>query len=218
MLENLVDDLDDVKNRLNRLAPAGYTFALNVRYFTPEFYYSTYPDEWVKRYTEGRYALFDPVTIWCRTHTGKTRWSEINIGILGGPGRNIMQNAKEYDLLYGGAVASRGPTGAALKSLIFGARNDRELTDDELEELSDILEELIAAAGNNAGLSDVELEVLGLLADGLSQADIAEKKGVSSSTIKARIDRARVALGAKNAVQAVAIAAKRGLILPHPVD
>lgn len=218
MLEHLVDDLEGVNNRLKTLAPAGYTFALNVRYFTPEFYYSTYPDEWIKRYTEGRYALFDPVTIWCRTHTGKTRWNDINVGILGGPGRNIMATAKEYDLLYGGAVASRGPTGAALKSLIFGARNDREMTDGELEELSVILEELIVAAGNNAGLTEMEVEILALLADGHSQSEIADKKGISASTVKARLDRARIALGAKNVMQAVAIAATRGLILPQPID
>jgi LuxR family transcriptional regulator len=79
-----------------------------------------------------------------------------------------------------------------------------------------ILEEIVAAVGKQAGLSDVELEALRDLAAGMTHNEIADQRGVSPATIKKRLERAREVLGARNAVQAVAIATRRGLIFSDP--
>lgn len=216
MLQNIIDDIHGIEARLNLIAPMGYTLALNIRYFTPEFYLSTYPDEWVRIYTERRYALFDPVTVWCRFNEGKIRWSEIDIGVLSKVGSHIMEHARTFNLLYGGSSAWLPLSGGGIKSVLCGARSDREMTDEELAELADILNLVSEAVGTNAGLSAVELEALRDLAVGLTHNEIADQRRVSPATIKKRLERARLVLGARNSVHAVAIATRRGLILTDP--
>lgn len=76
MLQNILDDMAGLEGRILGCAPMGYALAINIRGFTPEFYLTTYPDEWVKIYHHRRYALFDPATIWSRFHEGRIRWSE----------------------------------------------------------------------------------------------------------------------------------------------
>ena len=51
------------------------------------------------------------------------------------------------------------------------------------------------------------------LAAGQTQKEIAIARQISPETVKKRLERARIALDARNAVHAVAIATKRGLIL-----
>lgn len=59
-------------------------------------------------------------------------------------------------------------------------------------------------------------EALRDLAAGLTHNEIADLRGVSPATIKKRLERAREVPGARNAVHAVAIATRRGLILRDP--
>jgi len=216
MLQNIIDDMEGMDARLMSIGPKGYMLALNIRYFTPEFYLATYPPQWVEIYTSRRYALFDPVTFWCRFNEGTTRWSEIEFGALRGPGNLVMQQAESYGLKFGGATAIRNGAEARVKSVLCVAREDRELTDDELASLAEILEQISAAVGRHAGLSEPELEILRDLALGMTHNEIADARRISPATVKKRLERARVVLGARNGVHAVAIAAKRGLILTDP--
>lgn len=216
MLQNIVNDMVGVEARLREITPRGYALAINIRHLTPEFLLSTYPEEWVSIYTEKRYALFDPVTIWCRLSEGAKRWSEIDIGPFSRIGNLVMTHALQFNLVYGGAVSVSNKSNSNVKSLISGARDDRELTDEELNELEAILKRIVTAVGHHAGLSAAELNTLRDLATGMTHDEIAYRQSVSPAAVKKRIERARKVLGARNAVQAVAIAARRGLIITNP--
>jgi len=216
VLQNIIDDMEGMEARLRSIVPLGYNLAVNIRYFTPEFLTSTYPEAWVEIYAVRRYALFDPVTLWCRFNEGASRWSDIEFGALQNVGKIVMDHAQTFGLKFGGAAAMRSGSGKGTKSVLSGARSDRELYDDELAELLSILEEISAAVGQHAGLSESELEMLRDIAKGMTHNEIADARRISPATVKKRLERAREVLGARNAVHAVAIATRRGLILTDP--
>ena len=216
MLQNILPDIEKLETRLRGVVPGGYMLALNIRYLTPEFLQSTYPSDWVTIYTDRRYVLFDPVVVWARFSVGTTRWSEIPTGYSRGAGLHILDHASQFGLNYGGVVSSRGPSGSHCLCVLSGARADRELRLSELQSMAAILDEIVEAVGEHAGLAEVELEALRDLAAGLTHNEIADQRGVSPATIKKRLERAREVLGARNAVHAVAIATRRGLIFTDP--
>ena len=64
------------------------------------------------------------------------------------------------------------------------------------------------------GLTPRECEVLGLLVEGLSQPDIAERLYLSPKTVGTHIQRIMGKMGVKSRTQAVAVAARQGLFDP----
>lgn len=216
MLHKILPDMEKLESRLRTIVPGGYMLALNIRHLTPEFLQSTYPSDWVRIYTERRYVLFDPICAWARFTVGTTRWSEIPEGFSRGASAHILDHARQFGLNYGGVVSSRGPSGSHCLCVLSGAREDRELRASELKSLEDILDAMVGAVGQHAGLTEVEVEALRDLAAGLTHNEIADQRGVSPATIKKRLERAREVLGARNAVHAVAIATRRGLIFTEP--
>jgi DNA-binding NarL/FixJ family response regulator len=71
-----------------------------------------------------------------------------------------------------------------------------------------------ASDDDSFGLTPRECEVLGLLVDGLSQPEIAERLYLSPKTVGTHIQRIMGKMGVKSRTQAVAVAAREGLFDP----
>jgi len=71
---------------------------------------------------------------------------------------------------------------------------------------------LLVGGRNGAALTEREHDVLALLTEGLSNAEIAERLGISAQTVRTHIEKAMARLGAATRTQAVAIALRRSLI------
>ena len=65
---------------------------------------------------------------------------------------------------------------------------------------------------SNPELSERELEVLGLMAQGMSNLDIATALIIGESTVKSHINRILSKLGVSDRTQAVIVAVKRGIV------
>ena len=181
---------------LGHLAPCGFSAGLHIRFASPLIYVRTYDEAWTKLYDENAYALRDPLVFWGLGVKGSTRWSAIK---LPDP-FNILGQAKCYGLAFG-AVISCGPITS--RSIVGMAHNEREFTDEEIAEAVRIVHNLHYAAEPPTELTPAQVEALRLLADGDRHAAAAAKLGISESAFKARLQSARVRLGARTTAQAL---------------
>ena len=85
----------------------------------------------------------------------------------------------------------------------------------DADEKLDGYEEVVAALSEPPKPSQRELELLYLMADGYTDAEIAEKLSISAKTMRSRLHALRMKMHARTRTHAVSIAFRRGLL---PVD
>lgn len=216
MLWSIVSNLRETDARLRAIGTAGYSLVVNVRGLTPEYYLSTFPKHWLTLYDERQYAVFDPVSIWARLNSGRIRWSEIRSEGLTPVQQFILSRGADHGLVYGGGVSRSEPENRGTFSFLFCARSDRELLDEELDAIEESLDLILSAVSGQPGLGGQDLRILSDLGQGYSQKEIAAALTLSPETVKKRLEKIRVHLGARNSTHAVSLAQRRGLILSLP--
>jgi LuxR family transcriptional regulator len=182
--------------KLDRLAPMGYTVGLHIRFATPLIYKSSYPAAWVEHYNSHSYYLRDPLVFWGVGVEGTTRWSAIPLPDPFG----VMKKAANHGLNYG-AVSSYGPITS--RSIVGISRSDREFTDEEMGQLKEVTIQLHIEAKPPSELTKAQIEALQCLANGDRHAAAAEKLGITESAFKARVQSARIRLEARTASEAI---------------
>ena len=102
---------------------------------------------------------------------------------------------------------------------VVSARITRRLLEEYAATLPDLSVDADGAGGAEenpalASLTEREREVLLAVADGLSNAEIAERLYVSEATVKSHVGRLLAKLGLRDRVQAVVFAFQSGLVRP----
>jgi LuxR family transcriptional regulator len=182
--------------RLDQLAPMGYTVGLHIRFATPLIYKSSYPTAWVDHYNSNSYYLRDPLVFWGVGVAGTIRWSDIPLPDPFG----VMKKAASHGLNYG-AVSSYGPITS--RSIVGIGRSDREFDDSELGQLRELTIQLHIEAKPPSELTKAQVEALQCVANGDRHTAAAEKLGISESAFKARLQSARVRLEARTTSEAI---------------
>jgi len=188
--------LDQMMLELGKMSPCGFSAGLHIRFAAPLVYVRTYPEKWIRIYDENAFALRDPLVFWGLGVKGQTRWSDIK---LPDP-FNIIGQARKAGLLFG-AVISHGPISS--RSIVGMARDDREFTEDEIDRAAALVHEMHELAEPPSELTPAQAEALRLLAEGDRHTAAAAKLGISESAFKARLQSARVRLGARTTAQAL---------------
>ncbi|WP_425039502.1 autoinducer binding domain-containing protein [Primorskyibacter sp. S187A] len=197
--ETLMEEITD-------LAPAGFRMVRHAAIFDPVIdFVDGMSEEWADIYLKRGYAISDPVFLWSILNTGAIRWNEVRKNDF----NDILEKAKAYEMNYG-AVASQVVNGRF--SILSISRQDRDYTDSEVARCAELLESAIMERQPEAVLKPAEQVILQALARGESLQQLAEDSESPISTIKTRLKRARLALNAKTATQAVAEATRRNLL------
>jgi DNA-binding NarL/FixJ family response regulator len=139
------------------------------------------------------------------------------IGSLSERGARVLVLTGEATSTVAARVAEAGGSGLVLKSAGLGDLEDavRRVADGEAvfgaEFLAGVLSRLTGRT-RSATLTARERQALGLLADGASTAEVAERLGVAVNTARNHVQRVLEKLGARSKLEAVAIARREGLL------
>jgi LuxR family transcriptional regulator len=190
------------------LAPAGHYLALRVGFAFPMEERNMLPEAWVRHYTRHGLMLVDPIMKWVYQQRGAIRWSEIS---LPDPA-NVLGTAASHGMRFGAAVSFADQDGKGQRSFGTFAREDREFTDSELDDIHAEVERLHVAKAPPTNLTGAELEALRMVKDGLLMKEIAGLLGVSEGAVQQRLKNAKLKLNASTSSQAVSMATGFGLI------
>jgi DNA-binding NarL/FixJ family response regulator len=139
------------------------------------------------------------------------------IGQLNKLGTRVLMLTGEATATVAARVAEAGGSGLVLKSAGLDELEDavRRVADGEAvfgaEFLAGVLSRLTGRTPS-ATLTARERQALGLLADGASTAEVAERLGVAVNTARNHVQRVLEKLGARSKLEAVAIARREGLL------
>lgn len=189
-------DINADLRRLGKLASAGYSLGLHIRFAAPLMQFVTYSEEWSDYYSENGYALRDPTIAWGFSTTGACRWSSLPIP----DPFNLLQDAADHGLIFGLTV-SCGPINS--RTIASFARGDREFTDHEIADISATVGRLHDVTEPPTSLTKAQKEALRCVAEGDRHAAAAAKLGITESAFKARLISVRERLKARTTAEAL---------------
>jgi len=182
---------------------------------------ANYPEEWLQRYKAQEYVLHDPVYQLATTNFHPFSWKEITDRRLKTEVRLIMDEATDFGLHSGLGfpviLTGRVRFGLAISSAEPAARIDNDAVSVLDYATKHLTTTYLNIAGFNSSippnlLSVREREVLLRVAQGLTKQDIAEKIGVSYSSIKRYCESIFRKLDVNNLPSAVAVALRNDYI------
>lgn len=149
-------------SQLDELCPSGYAIALHIHFTTPVFLFQTYEREWIDVYSRKGLVMKDPTVRWGFSNTGVKVWSDLQ----GDDAEGVLKEAAEFGLKFGFVVAlNEGDS----KTVASFAREDRDYTESEQVEITQILKELHNCTLNAKSLPAAEIAELKLLSIELTQ-------------------------------------------------
>jgi LuxR family transcriptional regulator, quorum-sensing system regulator SdiA len=202
-MTRLVDHTDSIL----RISPSGFFLALRVGFTFPEEELNRLPDPWVEYYTRNGLVVHDPLMKWVYANQGAARWSEVDTPDPQG----VRAAALRHGLPYGAVASAATIAERGKRSYGLFFRADRDFEDDELSVLGRLVEALHSGSRMERKLTANEVEALKLIASGHRLQQIADQLGISESAVKARLNNAKVKLGARTASQAASLAASKRL-------
>ena len=184
----------------------------------------TYPKDWVDHYIDESLEKVDPVVKGCFKNFMPLDWKRLDWS--NARARTLLMDAIATGIgNQGVSVPIHGPSGQFALFTIndtsrdglwakFTQKNLRDIVVIAhcINEKARLLEGHPKDAHMVKSLSPRETDTLVLLASGLSRTQAAERLKISEHTLRVYIEAARLKLGAKNTVHAVANAVVNGLI------
>ena len=190
------------------VSTVGYFYALRIGFAFPVGQGNSLCNPWVELYTRKGLFFSDPLVRWAYGDVGVLRWNEVP---LDDP-LDVLGQARELGLRYGCVASVSGKQGASRRSIAILARDDRDMTDAELEQVLDALSTAHADAAAPRNVTQAELEALGMVKNGLRLKEIAFQLGVTEGAVKQRLKNAKNKLGATTSAHAASLASSLGLI------
>ncbi len=191
MFKTVIPDYENEIRLLEKIGTAGFILGFGLKLGRPQFILNRFPPEWVTTYEELGYYFGDPMVYQSVAATGTKRWSDVKMDP-----RGVMTHAATYGLKFGATMSTKVGRN---RSFLSVTRSDREITDDEIDLLYRKLELWAALFDRSlAKLTDKEKQVLQLVRDLETQAEVAKVLGVHLNTVKARLKTAQAKLGTAN--------------------
>ncbi len=200
--------LSTMKDQFQLIAPAGFYVALRVGFTFPEEELNALPDGWVEFYTTHGLVVQDPAMRWVYSHTGASRFSELDIP----DPHQVRAHAAVFGLGHGAVVSVMAPSDRGRRSYGLFFRDDRNFETIELDQLQRLVQRAHAGPADEPNLTAAEIEALKLQSEGLRLKQIAARLGISESAVKARLNNVKRKLGAKTQSQAASMVAARRIL------
>lgn len=191
--------------RIRELTTAGFVVGLQIKWAGPAHWHNEFDSEWAETYQNKNYFVSDPIFYYARLYEGARRWSEVPFPDVG----KIQKKGAKFGLRFGVIIPKKHQR---VMSFLSVGHSEREFTEIEIQELSDMLDRWISELGSLEEIPEISLDVLRLMKQGMGQAAIAQELDIAESTVKQRVKKAMVILNAKTRTEAVAKAIQSGLL------
>lgn len=182
----------------------------------PAMLIKRWPDSWLNHYDKSGYYKHDPVGKYCFETLEPFMWVDARCSSTDHLAARVMNEAAEHGLRHGFCVPMQGLSGFQAVASYAGRQLELSSRQRKALHLLSIAaygwaERLERAHREASGtrLSPRERDVLIWTAVGLTNGEVSERLGISVLTVRTHLDRARVKLGAVNAVNAVVEALRR---------